>query len=294
MSELYPKHCQVLERAGLLHKRHVPTLREQQQKQDRKTPEDITTSKGRKGRALRKTIFFCVGQSQAWTEPIHKVIKRLKQQHGLTWLRTSMSYHRFANVRELFQRDLSNKINREIQSQDFMTLPCNCRNKINNECLYNGVCRESIVVYKVHCNITGKIYIGNTQQKLKKRMQQHFTEVKRLHNRGERSDSFAAHFAEQYQNFEEITPRMIRNNTTFSVIWKGNPISTVKTFGTPNCMLCSKERLEILRASRADPNKLINSCNEIYGACRHKARFHRYCKQTSTDEPQGERIIITV
>jgi hypothetical protein len=30
---------------------------------------------------------------------------------------------------------------------------------------------------------------------------------------------------------------------------------------------------------------LINSCSEIYGACRHKARFHRYNSSTiSTDE----------
>jgi hypothetical protein len=36
--------------------------------------------------------------------------------------------------------------------------------------------------------------------------------------------------------------------------------------------------------------KIINNCNEIYGACRHKTRFHRFLKEhanvknTSTDE----------
>jgi hypothetical protein len=36
--------------------------------------------------------------------------------------------------------------------------------------------------------------------------------------------------------------------------------------------------------------KIINNCNEIYGACRHKMRFHRFLKEhtnmknSSTDE----------
>ena len=35
-----------------------------------------------------------------------------------------------------------------------------------------------------------------------------------------------------------------------------------------------------------EPDKLINSRSEIYGACRHKTRFHRYTKNglPSTDE----------
>ena len=34
--------------------------------------------------------------------------------------------------------------------------------------------------------------------------------------------------------------------------------------------------MEILKFSRKHPNKAINKCNEIYGACRHKPRFHRF------------------
>ena len=39
-----------------------------------------------------------------------------------------------------------------------------------------------------------------------------------------------------------------------------------------------------------EENYLINSCYEIFGACRHKTRFHRFLKEkqsvksTSTDE----------
>jgi hypothetical protein len=49
-------------------------------------------------------------------------------------------------------------------------------------------------------------------------------------------------------------------------------------------------RIEILRTIRQEEWKIINYCNEIYGACRHKTRFHRLLKEhanmknTSTDE----------
>ena len=43
-----------------------------------------------------------------------------------------------------------------------------------------------------------------------------------------------------------------------------------------------RERVEILNQHRKDPNSLINSNTEIYGACRHKTRFHRYHMDNST------------
>ena len=51
-----------------------------------------------------------------------------------------------------------------------------------------------------------------------------------------------------------------------------------------------RERIEISKAQQLDENNLINSCYEIFGACRHKTRFHRFLKEkqsvksTSTDE----------
>jgi len=53
---------------------------------------------------------------------------------------------------------------------------------------------------------------------------------------------------------------------TCSIIWQGNPIGTVKTFATPNCTLCAKERIEILKQSKSNPQLFINSNNEICGA----------------------------
>ena len=39
-----------------------------------------------------------------------------------------------------------------------------------------------------------------------------------------------------------------------------------------------KDRLSILAEIRERPKKLINPCNEIYGACGHKIRLHRYIR----------------
>ena len=64
------------------------------------------------------------------------------------------------------------------------------------------------------------------------------------------------------------------------IIWQGKPISNVKNFGKLNCTLCMRERLEIYKALEKDKKNgtcnVINSRNELYGACRHIPRFHRY------------------
>ena len=55
-----------------------------------------------------------------------------------------------------------------------------------------------------------------------------------------------------------------------------------------------KERLEILKQSRKNPDKLLNSNSELYGACRHKTKFHRYTRNmpASTDEGDNpERVL---
>jgi hypothetical protein len=51
------------------------------------------------------------------------------------------------------------------------------------------------------------------------------------------------------------------------VIWQGNMISCMKSFGKLNCSLCMQERIEILDTIHQEEWKIINHCNEIYGAC---------------------------
>ena len=48
---------------------------------------------------------------------------------------------------------------------------------VERKCVYNEQCSNSLVVYKAICCLTGKFYIGNTQQNLKKQIDGHLGEV---------------------------------------------------------------------------------------------------------------------
>jgi GIY-YIG catalytic domain len=120
-----------------------------------------------------------------------------------------------------------------------------------------------LIVYKVECKNTGKVYIGNTQQHFKTRMGQHARDVRMKKKFNKSSDSFATHFADQLRNFPLFSNRLLRNMMTCSIIWQANPHSAIRSFGTPRCVLCNRERLEILKMHRYKPDLLINSCNEI-------------------------------
>jgi hypothetical protein len=123
--------------------------------------------------------------------------------------------------------------------------------------------------------MTNKIYIRNTQQNFKKRSLW-------------RKESTWTHYATRH--FTSIwpqgaaaapTPGMQRDLIECNILWRGNPISVIKTFGKFTCPLCNRERMEIVKLNRTIPDKLINSCFlEIHGACHHKPRFHRYHEQT--------------
>ena len=233
--------------------------------------------------------------------PIHVILKRLRDKYNLKWLRTSMSYHRFPNLGEIFQGDLNTKLMDNITSKDFMDRECNCTNAttVNGKCIYSGNCRKSIVIHKATCKECGCFYIGNTQQKLKNRMNQHFADAKNLVNKGDFSDSFAKHFASHFNNENNessIAKGDVRNITDIEILWQGKPISTVKTFKNLNCSSCTRERLEIYKAMRNDKknntNFLINSLNELCGGCRHIPRFHRFCNicPESADEAKAEKL----
>ncbi len=233
-----------------------------------------------------------MGASKAWKIPIHKTISKLKQRFGLTWIRTQMSYHRFTNLREIFQGDLTRKLTLDVESKDFQTRECNCRPGNGEKiCGYNNVCRHPLVVYKATCKHSGKFYIGNTQRTVKERITQHFTDTKNLLYNEQSSDSWAKHFANIFQNCkdktgeERLNNTMQRNMIDIEILWQGNPISCVKSFRTSNCKLCTKERIAIYKHSKTHPDLLINSCNELYGACRHKPKFHRY---TTTESPSAD------
>ena len=76
------------------------------------------------------------------------------------------------------------------------------------------------------------IYIGNTQQTLKKIMDGHFSDLLRLLKNGQKSDSFAAHFKHQFNTTTSRT--YLRKYMTFKVVKQLNPIGAMKTFTKPN------------------------------------------------------------
>ena len=203
-----------------------------------------------------------------------------------------MSYHKFPNLREILQGDLNGKILKGIGSRDFEPLPCNCSapSKHNGICIFNGKCRHSIVVYKATCRICKAFYIGNTQTHLKQRMNLHFHDVKAQVLKNIKSDTFAKHFASHFEKGTKLNNKEVRNTMTIDTLWEGNPISCTKSFGKLSCTLCMKERLHILKAlGDKDETRLINSNNELYGACRHKPKFHRFTHYTSSTD-DGQKV----
>ena len=143
-----------------------------------------------------RNVFFFVVNSRYFSASIHRVINALKKIFNISWLRVRMSYHRFNSLAQLHNGDLAAKIGRGIFSKDLMDRECNCSlpSKVNGKCVYEGKCGSKCVIYQVKCSICDAIYIGNTQQTFKKRMDGHFSDLLCLLKNGQKSDSFAAHF----------------------------------------------------------------------------------------------------
>ena len=89
------------------------------------------------------------------------------------------------------------------------------------------------------------IYIGNTQQIFKKIMDGNFSDLQRLLKNGQKSDSFAAHFVQHFNNTTSRTD--LCKYMKFKAINQLNPIGAMKTFTKPNCNLCMQECLTILK-----------------------------------------------
>ena len=122
------------------------------------------------------------------------------------------------------------------------------------------------------------IYIDNTQQTFKKIMDGHLSDLQHLLKNRKKSDSFAAHFVQHFNNTKSRT--YLRKCMTFKVLKQLNPIGAMKTFTKPNCNLCMQERLTILKKLRDKRVTVMNKNSEIYGACRHKTTFRRFCLST--------------
>ena len=109
-------------------------------------------NKSKQGKFSRR-LFFCIGTSQVFKgkDSIHVILKKARNKYNLKWLRLGMSYHKFSNLGQILQGDLTGKQMDGITSKDFEPIECNCHNSAkwdNGVCAYNGECRSSVVVYK--------------------------------------------------------------------------------------------------------------------------------------------------
>ena len=124
------------------------------------------------------------------------------------------------------------------------------------------------------------IYIGNTQQTLKK-INGHFSDLLYLFKNGQKSDSFAAHSEKQ---FKTTTSRIyLHKYMTFKVVNQLNPIGSMNKFKKPNRNICTEELLMIPKNLHVKHTTVMNKNLEIYGACRHKTTSHQFL--LSTDDP---------
>ena len=107
-------------------------------------------------------------------------------------------------------------------------------------------------------------------------MDGHFSDLQCLLKNGQKSDSFAAHFV---QNFNSTTAHTeLRKCMTFKVIKQLNPIGAMKTFTKPNSNLCMQERLTILIKLR-DKRVTVNKKYLVtYWACWHNQLFIIFLK----------------
>jgi hypothetical protein len=136
---LYPKHFDALTHAGLTPK-YVPMLQEVLKLKEGK--EECKEEKQERDKQRNRSVYFCIGFSKLWKEPIHKLIKKLRNKFNLGWLWISMSYHRFPNLRDMFQSNFLAKIIDGVELIDFKVRECNCRGgRGPNKCQYT-MCAE--------------------------------------------------------------------------------------------------------------------------------------------------------
>ena len=129
-------------------------------------------------------------------------------------------------------------------------------------------------------------YVGSTQQSLKRRMTQHFDDVKKYFRRETHTDTFAKHMIQHFTR--KPTNEKIRNLCKFQVINSINPFSFTKKARSHDCRLCLAEKSKLVW-KRLNKVPLMNANSEIYGPCRHNPRFHRFPKKRTDELGESEK-----
>jgi hypothetical protein len=83
MDELYPVHAKALKKANLVPDT-FPTLGEFLDNQQMDPA--VSNTKEKKNNQDTQTVQFCLGMSKWWNNPVHAILKELRNKHELTWL----------------------------------------------------------------------------------------------------------------------------------------------------------------------------------------------------------------
>ena len=305
VTDHYPEHRSALLDAGLCKIDRTPIEATFGQKWD---ADNAKTQKIPKKHDKRTIHFVCSYIGKYLKEPIHTIIKRLRQYHDVKWLRYRMSYKRFCSVENSIQGDLRGKQDEGVVSDDYSDWKCNCGpgKKRDGECMFKGgLCRSKCVIYNFKCKICDSEYVGSTQQFVKKRLAQHCGDVKRLLLKDEKSDKFAEHFVkhrfedlerrgmtveDRIEQLEEMKRKgrvsdeieLIRDMVKPSLLWDGNGLVVGRSFGKDNCMLCNMEKYHLVNRRRFA--QVMNQNNELYGCCRHIPRIQKLTTEEALAE----------
>ena len=114
INKIYPLHAEALKVARIAPEKFatfskIETLNTQYTNLEKETKE------GEKKNKRSKQTFFCIGVSQSSTRrkthpPFYQAITRLRNKYNLRRLRVSVSYHKFSNLSQQFQSDLTSKL----------------------------------------------------------------------------------------------------------------------------------------------------------------------------------------
>ena len=114
INDVYPDHAEALFTADLAPPTDFLTFDElwHDDKEQKKDP-----IKSKRSKRDQRLVYFVIGHSNFSSQAkIPLLIKRLCKRCKIKWLRVSMAYKRFPNIREKFSGDLSTKKNIDVIS----------------------------------------------------------------------------------------------------------------------------------------------------------------------------------
>ena len=153
--------------------------------------------------------------------------------------------------------------------------PCNCRRP--TDCPVEGQCLVESVVYQadVLSKHGTKTYYGMTERSFKARYTEHKQSLP-----SNKSTMCPVERKKKYEHKSELSAyawKLHSEGTGYKINWKIHSKAYTYRSGARRCDLCLSEKLVI---AMADPEKTLNSRNELTSKCRHKWKFTlKHCKK---------------